>query len=144
MLSFVATLVAPPAYYAEVSGSMESVVSGILSACAVPNTLADINEVVVSAPPEDRLIEETTLRAKHLLEEANAIAPIYLAASEVESFEGDLLIHWTTTNKRLTLISPREQDRPLKLYRRIANGWSELTPNPVANDLSSALLWVMQ
>jgi hypothetical protein len=122
----------------------ESLVSGVLSAWAVPSTIAEIDQVIAADSAEDRPSEETIRRVELLLKESHAHFPVYLAASEVESFEGALLIHWTTLNKRLTIISPRELDRPLKLYKRVASGWSQLTPNPSPVDLTAALQWVMQ
>lgn len=135
---------ATSAYYAQVSPAADSLISGILSACAVPSTIAEIDKVVASDPVEDRPTEETIRRAKHFLEEAHVHSPVYLTASEVESFEGDLLIHWTTPNKRIAIISPHQQNQPLKLYKTISSGWSNLMSNPSPVDLNLALQWVMQ
>lgn len=111
---------------------------------AVASTLAAIDRVVDTEDAEDRPSEYAKRRIVHLLAEAQNVSRIYIAASDVEGFEGSLLVHWTAHGKRVVLISPRSEDKPPSLYRKVADGWSELMQDPTPTDLAASLAWVLQ
>lgn len=135
---------APAAAYAEFILPKDTLVEAVLSSSALPLTIAQIRRVAASEPPEDRPPEVAVQRAVRLLEETHASAAIYLAASDIESFEGDLFIHWTSAKKRITIISPHQQNGSVRLYKKIGTEWSQLMLNPSPVDVASALKWVLQ
>lgn len=132
-----------PAEYREFTPAQGHSITLILSGSAKDSTIEDINETVAVESPEDRPSDEVVGRAKELLNTAQRYAPIYLAASDVECFEGDLHVHWVTAKKRMTIISSR-RGQPIRLYKTIAGGLAQVIQNPSAADVTLALQWVLQ
>lgn len=116
----------------------------VINSSAIPITIAEITRTVEAEAPEDRPSDPVVQRAIQLLEEAHAQTSVYLAASEVEGFEGDLFIHWKTPKKRMTIISPRQPESALRLYKKLSTGWSQLIQNPSPADVTAGLAWVLE
>jgi hypothetical protein len=132
------------AEYRQYAQAQDTFISRVVNGMAVEDTIRDIRSVALAETDEDRPDEAVIARAEAILRKANQHDPIYLEASEIEGFEGDLLIHWATEQKRLTLVSPKQPDQNLRLYRRMANGWTEHVPNPSPADIVTAIKWVLQ
>ena len=132
----------PVAQYATVNSTRGPALH--LSSIAVPTTIARMERIAETDPLEDRPTGNVVLRLTTLLAESHAHAAIFIGASEVESFEGDLLVHWQSSGKRVTIISPRQEEQPLRLYRKLSTGWSQLMQDPSPTDVTAALQWSLQ
>jgi hypothetical protein len=117
--------------------------SVVISLAAVSEIKSEIDSVIETDPPEDKPLRVVGEAAVEMIEAADSHSPIFLTASEIESFEGNLLVHWEVRNKRLTLIASGPDGRT-KLYKKAASNLSEIIPNPSPIDLSDALTWIMQ
>ena len=135
--------VTPPAVYRQFIKTEDASIAHVLSAMAVEDTVTTILSVVAAESEEDRPTSAVVERAVALLRAAQIVEPIYLRASEVEGFEGDLLIHWRTPQKRVTLVAPKQSDQSVRLHKRRASGWSEFANAPSPADMVSALKWLL-
>jgi hypothetical protein len=133
----------PPTHYHEIAQTDTCPVSFVISLSAASETIAEVNSILETEPPEDRPTKAVSDSAIKMIRTADECSLMYLAASEIESFEGDLLVHWTIRDKRVTLIVSGPDGR-IKLYKRGKSNLSELIPNPAAIDLVSALTSLMQ
>jgi hypothetical protein len=133
----------PPAHYYEISEADTEHFSLIINLSAASETTTEIDSMFRSEPLEDRPTKAVAEAAIRMIWDADTCSPMYLAASEIESFEGDLLVHWTIRGKRVTLISSNP-DGHVKLYKSGSSHLSELIPNPSAKDLVIALNSLMQ
>lgn len=133
----------PPAHYHEISETETALFTVVISLTATSEITSEIKNVIETEPPEDRPMEAVSQSAIEMIKAADKHSLVYLTASEIESFEGSLLVHWTVQNKRVTLISSGP-DGHVKLYKKGPSNLSELIPNPSPGDLSTALNWVMQ
>lgn len=133
----------PPAHYHEISDTDTTLFSVVISLAAASEITAEINSVIETEPSEDRPSGIVGEAAIEMINTADRLSLVFLKASEIESFEGSLLVHWTVRNKRVTLIASGP-DGHIKLYKKHTTNLSELIPNPSATDLSTALNWIMQ
>ena len=146
MLSIAPNVVAgelarPPAYCDPIVDT-GAVFSVLLNLSAAEATLSEIDQTLKSEPSEDKPTAEIVSAAKAMIMGAAEPVPFFLAASEVEGFEGRLLVHWTLAAKRVTLIASGPEVR-MKLYKKTHPTLSELIPNPSPADLHSALTWIL-
>jgi hypothetical protein len=84
--------------------------------------------------------------ARSLCADLDRILPRVISFSDLEAFEGDLLLHWRSDSRSVTVICPANSMRPAKLFReQLDNGRTAKThiaPNPRASDLAKAIQWV--
>jgi|ERR1019366_2248244 hypothetical protein len=84
--------------------------------------------------------------ARSLCRDVDRIAGKIVSFSDLEAFEGDLLIHWRSADRSITLICPAGADRQAKLYREeLRDGRffrSDIKPEPRASDIALAIKWV--
>jgi hypothetical protein len=132
-----------PGHYHEIAQADTCQFSFVISLSAAAETIAEVNGIIETEPPEDRPTRAVSESAIKMIRNADECSLMYLAASEIESFEGDLLVHWAIREKRVTLIASGPDGR-VKLYKRGKSNLSELIPNPTAIDLVSALTSLMQ
>ena len=130
-------------HYHEISETDTTLFAVVISLTAASEIESEIKSAIETEPPEDRPLEVVGEAAIGMIKAADKHSLVYLTASEIESFEGSLLVHWTVQNKRVTLISSGP-DGHIKLYKKGTSNLSELIPNPSASDLSTALTWIMQ
>lgn len=94
---------------------------------------------------EDTPTASAWASTRHILIDANKIAPIDLDATVVEASDGDLLIHWDTPARSIVLICSRDEHAP-SIYRETLEGArptsSQLSNDASASSLSEALAWV--
>jgi hypothetical protein len=133
----------PPADYYQIAKTDAALFSVVISLAAVSQINSGIDGVIETDPPEDRPLRIVGEVAIEMIKAADRHSLVFLPASEIESFEGSLFVHWTIRNKRVTLIASGP-DGHIKLYKKGEGNLSELVPNPSAKDLSVALYWIMQ
>jgi hypothetical protein len=84
--------------------------------------------------------------ARSLCFDVDRILRSIVSFTDVEAFEGDLLIHWRSADRWTTLICPSGPDRKAKLYREeLREGkllHSDFAVGPRASDIASAIRWV--
>jgi hypothetical protein len=84
--------------------------------------------------------------ARALCYDVDRIIGNIVSFADCEAFEGDLLIHWRSADRGITLICPSDSDRQPKLYREeLRDGKllkSEIMPDPRASDIALAIKWV--
>ncbi len=84
--------------------------------------------------------------ARTLCYDVDRIVGAIVSFSDAEAFEGDLLIHWRSPNRGITLICPADSGREPKLYREeVSDGRvlsSDIMPNPRASDVAREIKWV--
>jgi hypothetical protein len=131
-----------PMHYHEISETDAALFSVVISLTAAAEINSEINDVIEAEPPEDRPLGVVSEGVIKMIKDADEYSLVFLTASEIESFEGNLLIHWVIREKRVTLIGG--PDGHIKLYKKGNANLSELIPNPSARDLSIALNQIMQ
>ena len=84
--------------------------------------------------------------ARSLCADLDRILPKVVSFSDLEAFEGDLLLHWRSESRSVTLICPADSMRPAKLYReQLDNGRTtktDIAPGPRVSDLAREIQWV--
>ena len=84
--------------------------------------------------------------ARSLCADLDRILPKVVSFSDLEAFEGDLLLHWRSESRGVTLICPADSSRRTKLYReqmeRGRGSKTDITPDPRASDLAREIQWV--
>lgn len=84
--------------------------------------------------------------ARSLCADLDRILPKVVSFSDIEAFEGDLLLHWRSESRAVTLICPADATRRVKLYRELLeNGRAvktDIAPNPRVSDLAREIQWV--
>jgi len=84
--------------------------------------------------------------ARSLCSNLDRILPNVVSFSDLEAFEGDLLLHWRSDSRSVTLICPSDSTRRTKLYReQVQTGGSlktDIAPDPRASDLAREIKWV--
>jgi hypothetical protein len=137
------------AIYGELLAVPKTANGAITTLGAVDKTIQDIAAIgALTQPNEDIPTPFAMDTAKQLLQDAQAIAPIYLVPTTIEGSDGDLLIHWDTISKGVVLICPRDGGREPQVYKETLQGnraasHSEMTLASSEN-LSAALAWVLQ
>jgi hypothetical protein len=132
----------PPAHYYNIASENTSLFCLIVSLSAASETISEIERTIESEPTEDRPVQPVAEAAIKIIKDADAHSLIFLPASEIESFEGSLLVHWELRQKRVTLIAG--PGAYLKLYKKGNSSLSELIPNPTPVELTAAIHSVMQ
>jgi hypothetical protein len=81
-----------------------------------------------------------------LCADLDRILPRVVSFTDLEAFEGDLLIHWRSETRSVTLICPADSTRKAKLYREEHDGnhtlKSDISPDPRASDVAREIQWV--
>ncbi len=84
--------------------------------------------------------------ARDLCHDVDRILGTTVSFSGLECFEGDLLIHWRSAERGITLICPSDLRREPKLYREELSGprllKSDIAANPHASDVAREINWV--
>jgi hypothetical protein len=84
--------------------------------------------------------------ARSLCSDLDRILRKVISFSDLEAFEGDLLIHWRSGHRGVTLICPADSNRRAKLYREEIGPDRPLKTNisadPRASDLAREIQWV--
>jgi hypothetical protein len=84
--------------------------------------------------------------ARSLLSDVDRIFGLTASFSDLDSFEGDLLIHWRSGNAGIALICPSDSTRVAKVYReRVENDAaveSVLIENPRPSDIVGLIKWI--
>jgi hypothetical protein len=84
--------------------------------------------------------------AKSLCADLDRILPRVVSFSDLEAFEGDLLLHWRSESRSVTLICPADSTRRRKLYREQLDDRlikeTDIAPSPRASDLAREIQWV--
>jgi hypothetical protein len=84
--------------------------------------------------------------ARALCADVDRILGETVSFADLEAFDGDLLIHWRSPDRSMTLICPAGPDRKAKLYREeLSPGAavkSDITAEPRASDIARAIRWV--
>jgi hypothetical protein len=83
-----------------------------------------------------------------LLRNAQPMLPLSVAASRIEEFEGDLLVHWDFGDRGITLISPSDGTRRPKLYTETRSGVSairsDMIEDPTAVQVATQVQWLLE
>ncbi len=122
----------------------------IIGSTALERTRTEIERISADPvePEEDRPTRFACDTARRLLAEVQKIAPISIAASAVESFEGRLAIHWDTTTGGVVLLCPADPSRPTILYRETLGGkrpaHSAAVSGPSPADIAASLKWLLR
>jgi len=86
--------------------------------------------------------------AKRMLSEAQTYGPVYLGATTVEGFEGDLLLHWDTPTRSIVLICPSSSAKPPQIYSETLSGKHSADSNLLKDaspfDLWKSLEWILK
>ena len=84
--------------------------------------------------------------ARSLLYDVDRIFGLTSSFSDLESFDGDLLLYWRSGNCGIVLICPANGSRSPKIYREVLREGvafeTDLHQDPRASDLAGLINWV--
>jgi len=107
-----------------------------------PETLRPVSEAAENDFPSAHAMDI----ARSLCRDVDRILGNIVTFSDIEAFEGDLLVHWRSSDRWITLICPSGRERKTKLYREELNEAkllkSETIIEPQASDIAEAIRWV--
>lgn len=111
-------------------------------------TTDSIEKLWIHSEGADKPSEHAVMQALLLVREVEEISPSAPAATDIEGFEGDVLLHWNFGPRSISLVCPADRNRSIKLYKEtVVDGRAATTGlinSPSASIVTANLRWIRQ